>query len=242
MQTYIQYNGIGIPYTILRSKRKTVGIAVSLDKGVRVSAPHYVTGAQLQTLVASRADWIGKKLDQLQQERMKMPRHGYDAGEVFLYMGQPYPLKLQSLTGTAKSKASFDGSCISVDLPEALPEEKQQEWVRGALLRWYKLQAQDLVEKRIGLYSGKMGVSPSKVVIKEQKTLWGSCSGKNSIHINWKLVMAPLPVLDYVLVHELAHIKQKNHSKSFWTVVESILPGYREQVRWLKENGVTLML
>ena len=101
----------------------------------------------------------------------------------------------------------------------------------------YRGMAEQHIPRRVAVYAGKMGVTYSRIRIKDQKTLWGSCSSRKNLNFNWRLVMAPGEVLDYVVVHELCHLKHMNHSAEFWDCVEEILPEYREHRRWLKVHG-----
>lgn len=242
MQTEINFKGQCIPYTIERRKRKTIGISVTADRGVRVAAPLWVTPAQIQEVVLSRAEWIVKKRDLLQERKQQASPCSFTEGALLLYRGSSYPLHIQRIPGSSRVAFRMEGNRFLAAVPEGLPAEFEASSLRSIAVDWYKVQAQTLVRDRIGFYAERMGVAPSKVAVREQKTLWGSCSGKDSININWRLIMAPLSILDYVLVHELAHIRQKNHSKAFWSLVATVLPDYSERSHWLKENGVKLIV
>jgi len=124
-----------------------------------------------------------------------------------------------------------------VSISPGLEEEKERELIKEMLTKWYKDSFGDIVRERIEKYSPELNVAPAKIFIKNQKTRWGSCSTKGNINLNWLLVMTPLEIIDYVIVHELSHLKVMNHSQEFWTLVESILPDYKERRKWLKENG-----
>ena len=124
-----------------------------------------------------------------------------------------------------------------MSISPGLEEEKERELIKEMLTKWYKDSFGDIVRERIEKYSPELNVAPAKIFIKNQKTRWGSCSTKGNINLNWLLVMTPLEIIDYVIVHELSHLKVINHSQEFWTLVESILPDYKERRKWLKENG-----
>ncbi len=124
-----------------------------------------------------------------------------------------------------------------MSISPGLEEEKERELIKEMLTKWYKDSFGDIVRERIEKYSPELNVAPAKIFIKNQKTRWGSCSTKGNINLNWLLVMTPLEIIDYVIVHELSHLKVMNHSQEFWTLVESILPDYKERRKWLKENG-----
>jgi len=121
-------------------------------------------------------------------------------------------------------------------------EKKYTPAQREGLEKRYRQAAREYIPKRADFYAEKIGVTYGKIRIAEQKTRWGSCSQKGTLSFNWKLMLAPPRVLDYVIVHELCHLKEMNHSQRFWELVESILPDYKEQRKWLKENGNTLQL
>lgn len=121
--------------------------------------------------------------------------------------------------------------------------EQKAEKVRpltGGKRTFYREKAREVFRDRTSFYAGRMGVSYGRIAIREQKTRWGSCSAKGSLNFNWKLILAPAGVLDYVVVHELAHRKEMNHSARFWAEVEKIMPDYRKYRDWLRENGHAL--
>jgi predicted metal-dependent hydrolase len=112
----------------------------------------------------------------------------------------------------------------------------------GILERWYRQQAKAVVSGALELYRERMGVTYESLVIKDQKTRWGSCSSKGNLNFSWRLILAPKSVLDYVVVHELAHLREMNHSSRFWRIVEEYYGEYKAAERWLKENGVGLRI
>jgi len=114
--------------------------------------------------------------------------------------------------------------------------------IKDNLEKFYKKQAIDVLKERTDYYSNILKVAPKNIVIKNQKTLWGSCSSKGNINYNYKIVMAPLEILDYIVVHELCHLVYMNHSKDFWDLVESIIPDWKKRRNWLKENGYKLKI
>lgn len=115
--------------------------------------------------------------------------------------------------------------------PLHTPEEEQV----------YRAQAAEIFARKASYYAERMGVTYQRIAIRDQKTRWGSCSGKGNLNFNWRLVLAPAPVLDYVVIHELAHRREMNHSSRFWRIVEEIMPDYRTHRRWLRDHGDSLM-
>ncbi|WP_081457835.1 YgjP-like metallopeptidase domain-containing protein [Clostridium carboxidivorans] len=116
-----------------------------------------------------------------------------------------------------------------------------EDAIKNHIIDIYKNQAKKVLIERTKIYSKLIGVNPLKVTIKSQKTLWGSCSSKRNINYNYKIIMAPMEVVDYIVVHELCHLIHMNHSKQYWNTVQSILPDYKIRRRWLKDNGFKLM-
>ena len=116
------------------------------------------------------------------------------------------------------------------------------EFYRAAAIRWLREYARAEFEKKVRFYADKMQVSVNRIAVKEQKTRWGSCSAKGTLSFNWRLMLAPPAILDYVVVHELCHLTHMNHSAAFWQAVEAVYPDYRSARRWLKEHGQELIL
>jgi predicted metal-dependent hydrolase len=119
---------------------------------------------------------------------------------------------------------------------------EDNDLLRCALETWYRNQARGKINERIAYYQDKIGRAPGRVFIKDQKRRWGSCSARGNLNFNWRMVMAPEKVLDYVVVHELCHLIELNHSKAFWDALASILPDYKEQEEWLKNYGYRMKL
>jgi predicted metal-dependent hydrolase len=124
-------------------------------------------------------------------------------------------------------------------VPKSIKENKE-EYIKAALEGWYRIRAEKIFAEKIRFYAEKLKVYPKRIVIKDQKTKWGSCSSKGNINFNFRVIMAPENIIDYLVVHELCHLVHMNHSSDFWNLVKSILPNYREDEEWLKINGVNL--
>ena len=140
----------------------------------------------------------------------------------------------------AESKKNWIASCVLKlkNVPvqkEKTPSEKRLEAI-------YRKAAREYFPKRVSHYAHMLGVTYGKISIRDQKTRWGSCSSEGNLSFNWRLILAPPDVLDYVVIHELCHRKEMNHSKEFWALVESLMPDYKERRKWLRENGKNLTL
>lgn len=214
-------------YKLIRKKRKTLGIKISLEGDILVYAPHRATLGSIESLLAEKEEWVRRTrariLEGLNQERDKVP-----------FLGRKYNMNVIEGSGK-KAGIDFDGSEFRVYCGA-------DGDVKGALYGWYKEELLRIVTIRIGELSAAMGVKPNRIGVRAQKTIWGSCSYDNNISINLKLALAPTEIIDYILVHELCHIKHKNHSSEFWLAVESVMPDYRQRRCWLKEHGYSLLL
>ena len=171
-----------------------------------------------------KSDWISKKSRSIRARKTQAP--SYKEGEKFLYLGVEYPLNIDT---TQSEGLNFDGQRFSLN-----------QGGKEVFLAWYKSAFKKIALPRLEYYAKNHQLKYQQVRLKNQKTLWGSCSGVNNINLNYLLIGAPIFVIDYVLVHELCHTVHKNHSKSFWKLVETILPNYKASKRWLQDNGYKL--
>jgi predicted metal-dependent hydrolase len=211
-------------YQLIRSKRKTLSLQINSNAELIVRAPNRLSVKKIDQFIDEKSNWIEKKSTSI--DAKKPQKHSYIEAEKFLYLGIEYPLNVN----TSHTKGlSFDGKMFSLNVGG----EKE-------FLTWYKAAFKKVALPRLDYYADLYQLNYQQVRLKTQKTLWGSCSGVNNINLNYLLIMAPMSVIDYVIVHELAHTKIKNHSKDFWQLVESILPKYKASKSWLKNNGYKL--
>ncbi|MDC9714839.1 MAG: SprT family zinc-dependent metalloprotease [Gammaproteobacteria bacterium] len=210
-------------YQLIRSKRKTLSLQINRSGELIVRAPQRLSVKKIEAFIQEKYTWIEKKTQTLEEN--SQPKPNYLNGEVFLYLGNYYPLTRET---TSKDKLEFDGEVF-----------KLSDTDNGAIEfhRWYKASFKKIALPRLDYYADLHQLNYQKVRLKSQKTLWGSCSSVNNINLNYLLIGAPISVIDYVIVHELAHIKHKNHSKVFWQLVASILPYYKAEKQWLKDHG-----
>jgi predicted metal-dependent hydrolase len=233
----ITYGSEVFEYKVIKKKRKTLGIKITNDGEVIVTSPFGVAEGVIYDIVSKKASWIIDKLNQVKEIDKHRGNEEFNDGKKVEFNGQAYLLKICEGSERKKALVYLNGDNIIVDIKSSYSNEERNSIVRNLLVDWFKEQARTRFIERTEYYAEKIGVKPYNIRIKEQKTLWGSCSGKNNINYNWKLVMAPPVVLDYVVVHELCHIVQRNHSNKFWELVEKIMPNYKELRKWLKENG-----
>jgi len=208
---------------IIRSSRKSLSIAVTNDGEVVVRTPRFLSEETIYGMVKSKSAWIKRK--KAEAESRKVPPHKFLQGEQFLFLGRSYPLLLVDRVG------------ISVDLADNLVISCVKKDIKALLIHWYRSRAEEEIGKRCLFYSEIIRLKPGAVKISGAMKRWGSCSSRGSLNFAWRLVMAPVEVIDYVVVHELVHLEEMNHSWRFWKKVASVMPDYERRRRWLSENG-----
>ncbi|SMN16337.1 Putative predicted metal-dependent hydrolase [uncultured Candidatus Thioglobus sp.] len=211
-------------YQLIRSKRKTLSLQINSNAELIVRAPNRLSVKKIEQFIDEKSNWINKKFTTIQAKKLK--KSSYLEGEKFLYLGNEYPLNLNN--SHAKGLA-FNGQKFSLNAGG-----------KEEFLVWYKAAFKKIALPRLEYYAKENKLIYKQVRLKAQKTLWGSCSYVNNINLNYLLIQAPIGVIDYVIVHELAHIKHKNHSRNFWKFVNQMLPNYKASKRWLQDNGYRL--
>ncbi len=216
---------------IIRSNRKTVALQITDDATIIIKAPYHADDDTVLKLVVKHKGWIEKKLEEINKRNSKSGKKEFISGEEFLYLGNYY--KLTIAENQNKPLIFNNGFYLLKDyLPVA----------RNIFIQWYKDKAYKKIKERVEFYAQKRGFKYNCINITNAQKRWGSCSHNNNLNFSWRLIMAPLPVIDYVVVHELVHIVEKNHSKDFWSKVKIIMPDYENYDGWLKKNGHTLRI
>ncbi|WP_075865551.1 M48 family metallopeptidase [Carboxydothermus islandicus] len=237
----IRYRDEVITYQVIRKKKKHIGIIISPEGKVVVTATFSVPDNFVEKVVLEKARWISEKLKQVQRQREAVLPKEYVSGESFLYLGRNIRLKIITGNFTRPEVRLYRGR-LMVYLPESIDKSTWPEVVRQEITAWHKQRARERLLERTNYYAQKLNLYPNNIRIKDQKSLWGSCSSKGNINYNWRLIMAPIGVIDYIVVHELCHLKYKNHSPKFWQRVGYFLHDYKEKKEWLKANGRKLFL
>jgi predicted metal-dependent hydrolase len=216
---------------LLRSSRRTIALIIQPDGTLLVRAPLRVPDDIINDFVEDHANWIHRKKLQIQSVPT-LQKKEYREGELFLFVGIKYPLHIQEKNRVKLTLLEERFQISRFQLPSA----------RDLFINWYKVEARKVISNRVKLQAQENGFSWHKLRISSARTRWGSCSSRGSLSFTWRLVMAPLDVIDYVVVHELVHTRIKNHSPAFWQRVAEIMPDYKKHVNWLKKNGRTLSL
>jgi len=223
-----------------RKNKKNVTITVDWVSGVKIIAPASIHPERLNRILHQKGPWILKKQHELNEIRKLSPPKEFSDGENFLYLGKNYRLKVIKRDSVPQATLKFWQGRFLATVPAHFSSRERKKQLSQLFKSWYMSRGEEKIQERLDLYCPKMELYPTKIVIKEQKRLWGSCTKKGTVNINWQIIMAPLHIVDYLIVHELAHLKHPNHSRDFWQTVQSVLPDYQQRREWLRKYGPTL--
>lgn len=223
-------NTVMKPYKLIRSKRRTIALMISADTTLVVRAPAHTPLDTIEQFIGKNTAWIQRTVARL-QKRPQVKKKEFLGGEEFLFLGRSYPLEVRN--DTHQPLHLGDGFILN---------EKEQSRGRELFIEWYKKEAKKIIAARVGWWAQRCGLACKSVNITCANRRWGSCAPNDRLNFSWRLAMAPMPVIDYVVVHELAHITHKNHSRRFWDRVEAMYPDYKDAQTWLRENEGMLNL
>ncbi len=234
----IAADGGAIEYEVVRSqkRRRTVEIRVDPPNRVMVHAPLRTSKGMLATIVSRRARWIARQIARHAAVATRAPRH-YVTGERIRYLGKELVLRSHIGAGIKKPSARLGRDTLEITLPPGMSAAACSEAASQAVEAWYRERALAEISRRVRVWAERMDVLPAGVRVLDQKTRWGSCGPTGLLHFNWRLIMAPPGVVDYVAVHELAHIRHPHHRPAFWRCVERYIPDWQEQRRVLHHEG-----
>ena len=215
-----------------RKRRKTSSIIIS-NGIVKVVVPDQISDFTIKELINKRMPWIRKKLKDELNITPGIVKNYVD-GESFMYLGNNY--KLKSFVGNV-SFVKVLSDYINVSLPK-----KSKENIKSLLERWYEEKAIEILTEKTNRYAKIIGVSPTAISVGDYKSKWGSCSIEGKISYNWKIIIAPSRVLEYIVIHELCHMLEHNHSKEYWRHVNTYCKDFKESRKWLRMNGKYLVI
>jgi len=238
----IELDGQSVTYGVRTSQRaKRISVRYSLSNGLEVVYPPGLRQPDPEALLRERSAWVLSAIDKFRSASFSKPRRDYRAGEAFLFRGKSVRLKLESAPSLNQITARLKDRQLVVAFPEPALNANCAE-IRQAIERFYRAQAQHYLPMRAEELAHKHGFKFARVRIKNQKTRWGSCSAKRNINLNMRLMMAPDGAIDYVIIHELCHLRELNHSAAFWALVESYCPEFRHWRAWFRQHGPSLIL
>jgi predicted metal-dependent hydrolase len=233
----VNLQGRTVHYTVRRSRRaKHLCLKVHCDSAeLEVVVPGSYDLGLLEVVLQRKQDWVLDQLNRYQQLK-KLALPGQDGGKRVYYRGCACEVVMKVEQGNNRS-VFLSGGKLVVTVPAGSENEA------GAVLeQWLRSAARQIITQRVEIISKALKLSYNRIFIRNQKTRWGSCSQKRNLNFNWRLVMAPPDVLDYIIIHELMHLIELNHSKKFWRLVADVCPDYQIQRAWLRKNGSRLTL
>lgn len=222
----IQFGTTRIPFLIRRSERRgTVALAVEHTGKLVVTAPAAATIDKLNALVRNKAPWVVQRLRRANEHPAVPSAREFVSGETFRYLGRQY--RLQVVRGAGADEVKMERGWIVAAVPGG-HEAEQPRAVRAALTRWYRAHAQDRLPERVEVWARKFGIQPPTLLVRDQRRRWGSCNRIGEVRLNWRIVQAPLSLVDYVIAHELGHVVRSDdgHSSAFWSELGRVMPDY----------------
>jgi predicted metal-dependent hydrolase len=222
-----------LDYRLVRSKRRSIGFLID-DDGLRITAPKWVTVAEIDNAIREKQRWIFTKLNERRERsaRRLQPQMQWCDGATLPYLGNDVVLRILAAqaTGIAYDAATRE---LAISLPPDAGEQQLKDRVQG----WLQVEAKRIFAERLPVYAEKLDVSYRSFALSSATTQWGSCTVEGKIRLNWRLIHFALPMIDYVIAHELAHLREMNHSPRFWATVQSIFPEFEAVKRALRESG-----
>ncbi len=226
----VTLQGENVAYEVRQSDEATQPrIDVDLH-GVRVILPEDSTAAP-EELLKENAVWVLEKKRKYDRYREQIPDRQFKQGERFPFLGEQYEIVVEQRPASQVVENAF----------RLAKHHVEQTSIKRALEALYRRKARELFEDRADHFASEMEVEYDKIEVRNQRTKWGSCSTTGTLGLNWRLMMAPSDVVDYVVIHEVAHLQEQNHTDEFWSLVAEYAPGYQEQAHWLEENGTRLV-
>ncbi len=230
-----------IDYYLAPSKRRrSIIMRVDRDFRVQVRAPKFTTVHYIENFIKERVDWIIKKQNRFKKLGGLHPAKEFEIGEIFSLFGQNLKLNIEKRK-KQKAVCALDGATLNLFIGDKV-DLKFKTMASRAIRDFYSGQIKTKAIEIINKYSKGLGVNVSNISIGNQKSIWGSCSRKGSIRLNWRLAMMPFDMMEYIVIHELCHLKVHGHCSKFWKVVEDIVPDYKERRKWLRHNGISFFL
>jgi len=228
---------MNITYKVNRSRkrRKTISLQISGQSELIIAAPYFTPVAEINRFVQEKQNWIHKTIQKRKEDSIKNKSKEYITGEMFYYLGESFPLETFFEKNERKGLV-FWGNRFYLNTADAA--EKGMSY----FVSWYKKKAKQHLRQRVDFFSRELKPREKSVKITSAEKRWGSCSAEDNLSFSFRLIMAPPAIIDYVIVHELMHIKEKNHSTAFWKLIEAVMPEYKIHRRWLKDNNYKFIL
>ena len=232
---FYSYDDKCFEYEVTYSNRKSVEIRIEPGGLVKLKVPKKTSDQVIEDVLKKKLDWIDEKIEKLRTSGL--PVRSYEHGENVLYLGKKLRLNITH-RNTDRGRISL----VDNELVLIIPSSYDSATVKEMIIALYKKLLNRIIKERIHEYQKHFKFKVNKISIRDQKTRWGSCSSARNLSFNYRLMMAPIEVIDYIVVHEMCHLEHMNHSKSFWKKVHEVMPDYKKHEKFLKEKGFLLNL
>jgi hypothetical protein len=229
----------GIECFIKRTERSSLGITVERDGTVTINAPLSADLKAIERFVSNKTIWIRQKLAYKSEMNREKVHRDFVSGQGFLYLGKSYRMRLvNNGTVAVEQKGVLTPLRLHNGYFELLESEKEK--AKEHFIKWYRKQTEEQLRVRIPRYEHRIGVSVKDFRVLDLGNRWASCGKKGTLNFSWRIVMAPIQVFDYILVHEMAHMIERGHTKNFWGIVSRVISDYEDHKAWLQVHGVEL--
>ncbi|HJV84732.1 MAG TPA: SprT family zinc-dependent metalloprotease [Noviherbaspirillum sp.] len=222
-----------LDYRLLRSRRRSIGFLID-DDGLRITAPRWVSVAEIESAIREKQRWIFAKLTERRERsaRRLQPHMQWCDGAKLPYLGEDVTLRILAAQSTG---IAFDA--VARELTVCLPPDSGEQQLKDRVQGWLQAEAKRIFAERLPVYAEKLDVRYQSFALSSAATQWGSCTAEGKIRLNWRLIHFALPMIDYVVAHELSHLREMNHSPRFWATVQSVFPEFQAAKRVLRESG-----
>jgi len=236
MNKEYEYNKQKIDYHVIYKKRKSLGIYIDVYGNIELRVPRETSDEQISQMIEAKWNWIISKQKEMKEKTKGFKEKEYVEGEVFLYLGKSYPIKIQEVQFIKNESVVLLEEELVISIKEYDNNKDKEERIKKLLKKFYYQRCKALVNERITYYQPNFRVKPRGFKIANNKKTWGTCNSMRELTFNWKLAMAPIEVLDYVVVHEMCHMVHLNHDRSFWRLVGKYIPDYEDRQLWLRHS------
>lgn len=224
-----------VQYTVERKKRRTIGMRIRPNSVIEVSAPYLTPNFIIEQFIKEKSDWILRHIQRQQQVRETGEMIQYTQGSLLPFFTESYILQVTPHATIQRARVYVVNKTFQVFLPQKLEKHTAEVEVRDAIHDWYLKNTKPILSLRVEKYAQQMGISYGKISVKDVSSHWGSCSSNGSLNFNYRIAMLPVELSDYIIVHELCHRCEMNHSSRFWALVQEVIPNYKQLRQKLKE-------
>lgn len=225
-----------------RPRRRTIAITVDAVAGVLLKAPVDLPAEQIDTVVYNKGAWIVQRMADIREVTATHHPRQYVSGESYFYLGRQYRLNVTHSSDIKHPRAKLSGRYLEVQLPDTLPSIEHKRAIQTVIVQWYRKRAAARIPERVARYAAMLGVAHPPTLIRDQQKRWGSCSRDGELRFNWRIIMAPMSLVDYVVAHEVCHRKERSHSSVFWKWLRLVMPDYEERKGRLRLLGAQYRL